>query len=158
MNAYYLSPVGWIEISAKGDRLSSLFFVEKQGPAAPLAGVLKECCLQLDQYFKGERKTFDLPLETGGTEFQKRVWSELLRIPFGETISYLELSRRLGNVKAIRAVGGANGKNPLSIIIPCHRVIGNNGKLVGYGGGLWRKRWLLEFERSLTVKDLFTAD
>jgi methylated-DNA-[protein]-cysteine S-methyltransferase len=110
---------------------------------------------QLDQYFKRERKEFNLPLDIIGTDFQKRVWTELENIKYGETITYQELAIRLGDVKSIRAAGRANGANPLPIVIPCHRVIGANGKLVGYGGGLEVKKKLLELEGSLNP-DLFT--
>ncbi len=102
---------------------------------------------QLRAYFAGERKQFDLPLEMEGTEFQLSVWRELQRIPYGETISYLELARRIGNPKAVRAVGLANGQNPIPIIVPCHRVIGSDGSLTGFGGGMENKRKLLELER-----------
>jgi methylated-DNA-[protein]-cysteine S-methyltransferase len=101
---------------------------------------------QLDAYFAGELVAFDVPLAVHGTEFQKRVWDQLVQIPYGETISYSELARRLGDLKLVRAVGLANGRNPISIIVPCHRVIGADGSLVGYGGGLERKQWLLEHE------------
>ena len=101
---------------------------------------------QLDAYFAGELSEFDLPLAPHGTPFQRRVWDELSRIPFGETTSYSELARRLGDPKLVRAVGLANGRNPLAIVIPCHRVIGAGGSLTGYGGGLDRKRWLLDLE------------
>jgi methylated-DNA-[protein]-cysteine S-methyltransferase len=104
---------------------------------------------QLDEYFSGNRKIFDLPLDLHGTEFQKKVWSELLKIPFGHKISYKELTLKIGDIKAIRAVAAANGANPVSIIVPCHRVIGSDGSLTGYAGGLWRKQWLLEHESSL---------
>jgi methylated-DNA-[protein]-cysteine S-methyltransferase len=107
---------------------------------------LLEASRQLQAYFAGERREFDLPLAPYGSDFQRRVWSALLEIPYGETISYLELARRLGDPRAVRAVGSANGRNPISIIIPCHRVIGADGSLVGYGGGLERKRWLLRHE------------
>ena len=103
---------------------------------------------QLSQYFKGERKTFDLPLVLPGTDFQKKVWDQLLTIPYGKTRSYAEQARAIGNTKAVRAVAKANGDNRLSIIIPCHRVIGSDGKLTGYGGGLWRKEWLLAHEKN----------
>ncbi len=107
---------------------------------------------QLREYFKGKRKTFDLPLEIIGTDFQKRVWKELLLIPYGETISYKELALKLGNLKTIRAAARANGANPLPIIIPCHRVIGSDGKLVGYGGGLEVKEKLLQLEGSKNLE------
>ena len=108
--------------------------------------VLEECRDQLDRYFKGELMTFKIPLNFEGTNFQQKVWAELLKIPFGETITYMELAVRLGDAKAIRAVGTANGRNPIAIIIPCHRVIGVGNKLTGYAGGIWRKKWLLELE------------
>ncbi|MBL0356810.1 MAG: methylated-DNA--[protein]-cysteine S-methyltransferase [Chitinophagaceae bacterium] len=108
--------------------------------------LIQQCILQLQEYFEGKRKTFDLPLQQKGSAFQQNVWAQLLNISYGKTISYLELSKRVGDVKAIRAVGTANGKNQLAIIIPCHRVIGSDGSLTGYAGELWRKKWLLEHE------------
>jgi len=107
---------------------------------------LEDCVDQLNAYFRGERQQFNLEINPKGTEFQKRVWQFLLNIPFGKTTTYLELSKQLGNVKAIRAVANANGKNPLWIVVPCHRVIGSDGSLTGYAGGLQRKQWLLEHE------------
>ena len=101
---------------------------------------------QLDAYFNGTRKEFDLQLDPEGTDFQKRVWKELLNVPFGKTRTYLEQSKKLGDIKAIRAVASANGKNPIAIIIPCHRILGSDGSLTGYASGLWRKKWLLEHE------------
>jgi methylated-DNA-[protein]-cysteine S-methyltransferase len=109
--------------------------------------VLKETARQLEAYFAGQLREFDLPLRLAGTAFQQKVWDELTRIPYGETISYAELARRIGNPKACRAVGLANGKNPISIIVPCHRVIGANGTLTGYGGGIPAKQWLLKHEQ-----------
>src|SRR4029079_5448131 len=106
----------------------------------------KECAAQLNDFFAGKRKDFSVKLNPSGTNFQVQVWNELLKIPFGKTISYLELARRLGDEKKIRAAGTANGRNPIPIIIPCHRVIGSDGSLVGYGGGLSKKKWLIEFE------------
>jgi methylated-DNA-[protein]-cysteine S-methyltransferase len=102
---------------------------------------------QLDGYFRRTLKSFDIELDLQGTEFQRRVWAELIKIPFGKTVTYKELTKKLGNIKAIRAVAAANGANPVSIIVPCHRVIGSDGSLTGYAGGLWRKQWLLDFER-----------
>lgn len=115
--------------------------------ASQAKGPLARLRLQLAQYFQGERRKFDLPLAYSGTQFQERVWKQLLQIPYGETWSYKELAARAGNIKASRAVGSANGQNPLSIVIPCHRVINADGALGGYGGGLWRKRLLLDLER-----------
>jgi len=112
-----------------------------------LPDILIQCLNQLDEYFKGSRKKFDLHLEPEGTQFQQKVWSLVSRIPFGRTTSYLEIARNTGSQKNTRAVGLANGKNPVPIIIPCHRVIGSNGKLTGYAGGLERKRWLLLHEQ-----------
>lgn len=118
---------------------------------------LIQCIEQLIQYFHGERKQFELIIEQEGTAFQKDVWNELMAIPFGKTISYLDLARRMGDIKATRAVAGANGRNNVAIIVPCHRVIGSNKELVGYGGGLWRKKWLLEHEMKIAygVQTLF---
>ena len=116
---------------------------------------LKEAALQLEEYFEGKRKEFSIKLNPQGTSFQKQVWKELLQIPYGKTISYLELSKKLGDVKAIRAVASANGKNPLWIVIPCHRVIGSDGSLTGYAGGLHRKKWLLNHESAAKQQTLF---
>ena len=116
---------------------------------------LTEAAKQLEEYFKGKRREFSFKLNPQGTTFQKRVWEELLRIPYGKTISYLELSRKLGDVKAIRAVASANGKNPLWIVVPCHRVIGSDGSLTGYAGGLHRKKWLLNHESAVRQETLF---
>lgn len=119
--------------------------------------MLINCVEQLIQYFNGQRRVFELPLNQPGTPFQQSVWAELVLIPFGRTISYLELARRTGDTKATRAVASANGKNNIAIIVPCHRVIGSNRDLIGYGGGLWRKKWLLELEAKVAygVQTLF---
>ena len=120
-----------------------------------IPSVLQEAVTQLNDYFEGKRTDFDFKLNPKGTEFQQKVWKGLLEIPFGKTMSYLELSKKLGDVKAIRAVASANGKNPLWIVVPCHRVIGTDGSLTGYAGGLWRKKWLLEHENPTTQQSLF---
>lgn len=122
-----------------------------------MSPMLIQCVEQLIQYFNGQRRQFELPLNQPGTPFQQEVWGELILIPFGKTISYLELARRTGDTKATRAVASANGKNNIAIIVPCHRVIGSNRELVGYGGGLWRKKWLLELEAKVAygVQTLF---
>lgn len=117
--------------------------------------VLLDAVQQLEEYFNKKRKVFNLKLNPEGTDFQKRVWQALLEIPYGKTLSYLELSKQLGDAKAIRAVAAANGKNPLWIIVPCHRVIGSDGSLTGYAGGLWRKQWLLEHENDVQQQKLF---
>ena len=142
------SPVGLLEIKGSEEFIASVLFMEK----APLPSTEKTPLLLLDakrqqlEYFSGSRKDFDLPLQQEGTEFQQRVWTELCKIPFGETISYLELAKRLGDVKSIRAAGTANGRNNIAIIVPCHRVIGSDGSLTGYAGGMHRKDWLLRHE------------
>ncbi|MBG7629547.1 MAG: methylated-DNA--[protein]-cysteine S-methyltransferase [Bacteroidetes bacterium] len=116
---------------------------------------LQDCVQQLDEYFKGARTDFDLKLNPLGTDFQQKVWKELLKVPYGKTATYLEQSKKMGIVKAIRAVASANGKNPLWILIPCHRIIGSDGSLTGYAGGIWRKKWLLEHENPSTQQSLF---
>jgi methylated-DNA-[protein]-cysteine S-methyltransferase len=115
----------------------------------------QEAVSQLNEYFDGLRKTFTFTLNPKGTDFQQKVWQALLEIPYGKTMSYLELSKKLGDVKAIRAVAAANGKNPIWIVVPCHRVIGSDGSLTGYAGGLWRKQWLLEHENPVKQESLF---
>jgi methylated-DNA-[protein]-cysteine S-methyltransferase len=147
------SPVGPLRLTGDGAALTGVYLSpHRYGPAEfPEAArgtdpVLGEAAHQLEAYFAGSLTEFDLPLAPAGTPFQQRVWAALREIPFGTTVSYLELARRVAGDRAVRAVGGANGRNPVSIIIPCHRVIGANGSLVGYGGGLERKRWLLRHE------------
>jgi len=139
------SPVGDILLRADEEGCLTDLYLRHDG-ASSTDGPFDAVREQLDAYFAGELERFDVRLAVHGTDFQMRVWDQLMRIPFGETISYSELARRLGDPKLVRAVGLANGRNPVSIIIPCHRVIGADGSLVGYGGGLERKRWLLEHE------------
>ena len=148
--AYYQSEIGLIELTATESAIKALEFVEPE-PGSPadevaIPDILKICLNQLDEYFHAKRRQFVLSLSPDGTPFQKKVWQQLLSVPYGATASYLEIALAIGNPKAVRAVGAANGRNPISIIIPCHRVIGSNGKLTGYGGGLWRKEWLLNHE------------
>lgn len=164
---YYQSPIGALEIRSAGSAISDVLFVNSWKGAKvdeaglsfvkPKSAIIKSCIKQLDEYFAGKRTEFNLHTAQAGTDFQQQVWAALCNIPYGRTISYLELSKRIGNVKAIRAVGTANGNNSISIIIPCHRVIGSNGELVGYGGDLWRKKWLLEHENKVAngVQTLF---
>lgn len=150
------TPLGKVVIKATADHIVSVLFLETKNHPAPAdpeldadhytADLMNNCKIQLQEYFDGKRFTFDLPLQQTGSPFQQKVWDALLTIPYGKTISYLELSKRIGNVKAIRAVGTTNGKNQLSILVPCHRVIGTNGDLVGYSGDLSRKKWLLGHE------------
>ena len=145
---YYNSPIGLIKITSSIYKILSLDFVEdKNYINEDVPNILKEAYKQLDEYFKGCRKDFDLDLFFSGTEFQNTVWNELCNIPYGQTATYKDMAIRIGNERACRAVGNANNKNNIGIIIPCHRVIGSNGKLVGYEGGLWRKEWLLEHEK-----------
>jgi methylated-DNA-[protein]-cysteine S-methyltransferase len=147
MKSYYKSPIGIIRIESSNKGISGLVFVDNIDNEVDNMNEMASLCIsQLDQYFHKQRKQFDLQLDLQGSEFQKRVWNELLNIPFGNTVSYKNLALKLGDLKAIRAVGTANGANPVSIIIPCHRVIGSDGSLTGYAGGLWRKKWLLEHE------------
>jgi methylated-DNA-[protein]-cysteine S-methyltransferase len=150
---YLQSPIGRLMLASDGTALTGLYMEpsrktqstdgwNEDAAAPPLAAALR----QLTEYFAGTRREFDLPLRLRGTEFQKRVWQELTEIPYGQTWSYGELAKRINNPSASRAVGLANGRNPISILVPCHRVIGADGSLTGYGGGLERKRWLLAHE------------
>jgi methylated-DNA-[protein]-cysteine S-methyltransferase len=161
ISVFYTSPAGVLRISGTGTYISEVHFchdrdeLREDDPLAP--PLLQQCRGELIEYFQGRRKVFGTPVSQEGTDFQQRVWGELLNIPYGKTISYLTLSRRLGDPKAIRAAASTNGKNRIAIIVPCHRVIGSNNELVGYGGGLWRKKILLELEAKYTygVQTLF---
>lgn len=151
------TPLGPLQISGCAAGISAITFLDEQPDPEP-AGTpecLQEASDQLKAYFRGERKTFELPLAPNGTDFQQKVWQELQEIPFGKTVSYLNVANQLGGPTFTRAVGLANGKNPLAIVVPCHRVIGANGSLTGYAGGLWRKKWLLEFEYPPAQTSLF---
>ena len=141
----------------KGDEngIAIISIVDKGEISKVIPSILQEAVTQLQDYFDGQRTHFDFQLNPSGTEFQQKVWKGLCEIPFGKTMSYLELAKQLGDVKAIRAVASANGKNPLWIVVPCHRVIGMDGSLTGYAGGLWRKKWLLEHENPSTQQSLF---
>ncbi len=155
-SSVYRSPIGSILIESTDKFITALLFIDEKKRLQQDAGLLMEmgksdeliavCRQQLNEYFEGTRRIFDFPIQQTGTAFQQKIWAGLLQIPYGKTISYLDLSKRTGDAKAIRAVGTTNGKNQLSIVVPCHRVIGSNGDLTGYAGGLWRKRWLLEHE------------
>lgn len=150
------TPLGPTKIVGDKDGIASVSILNtKEELSEVIPEPLLECVTQLKGYFKNERKTFDLKLNPEGTIFQKKVWKLLEEIPSGKTISYLQLSKQLGDVKAIRAVAGANGKNPLWIIVPCHRVIGSDGSLTGYAGGLHRKQWLLNHESDYKQQSLF---
>lgn len=161
---YYQSPVGLIKISGTETYISEMIFEDSiQKPQdlgsdkTQIPDLIIQTIEQLIQYFHGSRRIFDLPVNQHGTDFQLKVWHELMNIPYGKTISYLELSRRLGDSKVIRAAASANGKNNICIIVPCHRVIGSKNDLVGYAGGLWRKKWLLGLENKIAngVQTLF---
>jgi methylated-DNA-[protein]-cysteine S-methyltransferase len=144
------TPIGKIAIHAGDETVNAVLFVKNSDdtPASEKTGhpLVNLCITQLTEYFDGKRMIFDLPFNQKGSAFQQKVWEQLLKIQYGKTISYLELSKRVGDVKAIRAVGTTNGKNQIAIIVPCHRVIGSDGSLTGYAGELWRKKWLLEHE------------
>ena len=144
---YFDSPIGLIEIQSDEGNIVSLDFTEEVRYDEKPEPVLEEAKKQLKEYFDGTRKEFTLPLRMKGTDFQKDVWRQLIKIPFGKIMSYKDIAVAIGNEKSCRAVGNANNKNKIAILIPCHRVIGSNGKLVGYEGGLWRKKWLLEHEK-----------
>ena len=150
------SPLGYTKILGDEDGINSVIVLnsdEKETDIIPLE--LEDCVFQLKEYFEGKRHAFDIKLNPEGTTFQKNVWEVLQSIPYGKTVSYLELSKRIGDVKAIRAVANANSKNPIWILIPCHRVVGSDGSLTGYAGGLHRKQWLLEHESPYKQQSLF---
>jgi methylated-DNA-[protein]-cysteine S-methyltransferase len=149
------TPLGVAKIMGDEKGISIISVSDQGDISKKIPKVLQESILQLNEYFEGKRNDFTFKLNPSGTEFQQKVWKGLLEIPFGKTMSYLELSKKLGDVKAIRAVASANGKNPLWIVVPCHRVIGSDGSLTGYAGGLWRKKWLLEHENPTTQQSLF---
>ena len=146
------SPIGPLLLTSDGSSITRLHMAESSHPVKPGPdwvrdpAPFREVVRQLDEYFAGDRRAFDLPLAPRGTPFQRKVWTALRRIPWGETASYADIARRVGSPKGMRAVGGANGRNPIAIIVPCHRVIAADGTLGGYGGGLERKRFLLELE------------
>lgn len=162
MQLYYHSPIGLIELRGDSKGLQTCSFVREQARtesagtedknlmnSAPQ--VLKQAWLQLDEYFKGKRKKFSVELNLEGTEFQKKVWAELQKIPYGQIRSYREIARSCDHPLAFRAVGGANHRNPVVIFVPCHRVIGADGSLTGFGAGLWRKKWLLQHEKKYSL-------
>jgi methylated-DNA-[protein]-cysteine S-methyltransferase len=164
-STWYKSPLGLLRIGGTDSYISEISFVDHldraiDGPGelrGPVSPMIIQCIEQLIQYFQGQRRVFDFPVYQEGTAFQQNVWNELTAIPFGKTISYLEMARRLGDPKCIRAAASANGRNNLAIVVPCHRVIGSKRDLVGYAGGLWRKKWLLDHETKILygVQTLF---
>lgn len=153
--AFVNTPLGTAKIKGDENGVSVISILQEGEISKTIPLELKDAVNQLQEYFEGRRQTFTFQTNPKGTDFQKRVWQELLQIPYGKTTSYLELSKKLGDVKAIRAVASANGKNPLWIVVPCHRVIGSDGSLTGYAGGLWRKQWLLEHEKGEKQQTLF---
>ena len=151
----FKTPLGVTKIVGDEKGISIISIVDEGAISVKIPTILQEAVAQINNYFEGKRTDFTFKLNPYETDFQQKVWKGLLEIPFGETVSYLELSKKLGNSKAIRAVAAANGKNPLWIVIPCHRVIGTDGSLTGYAGGMWRKKWLLEHENPITQESLF---
>ena len=149
------SPLGTLKIEGDDNGISAVCKSENEIVSAAIPKELENAVLQLTDYFLGKRKTFNLKLNPKGTVFQQKVWAELQKIPFGKTTSYLDLAKKLGDPKVIRAAAAANGKNPILILIPCHRVIGSDGSLTGFSAGLWRKKWLLEHENPNHQKELF---
>jgi methylated-DNA-[protein]-cysteine S-methyltransferase len=149
------TPLGIATITGDENGVQEIKVDDSTDESSETPEILQTAILQLQEYFSGRRQQFDLKLNPKGTDFQKKVWEELRNIPYGTTISYLELSRKLGDEKAIRAVASANGKNPLWIVVPCHRVIGSDGSLTGYAGGLHRKKWLLDLENPPLQQSLF---
>lgn len=151
----YQSPIGVLEMIGSMNEIYSIMFVDREQIQHTIQEetpkVLIDCLKQIDEYFKGTRQVFTFPYKLEGTNFQQTVWKALASIPFGETGTYKELAIRINNEKAIRAVGHANGRNKLSIVIPCHRIIGSSGKLTGYAGGLCRKEWLLQHEKEVFI-------
>lgn len=153
--AYIQTPLGIAEITGDENGISVISIADDGKISEIIPTVLQEAITQLQEYFEEKRTHFNFKMNAKGTEFQQKVWQALLEIPFGKTWSYMDLSKKLGDVKAIRAVASANGKNPLWIVVPCHRVIGTDGSLTGYAGGLWRKKWLLEHENPTNQQSLF---
>lgn len=158
---YYESPIGLLKIGGTDQFIGELSFVDESDQMEHgepgITEVMHQCTEELIEYFHGTRKNFTIPVHQEGTDFQKRVWNELLGIPFGRTISYMDLAKKLGDPKVIRAAASTNGKNKIVIIVPCHRVIGSDRSLTGYSGGMWRKKWLLqqEFKVAHGVQTLF---
>ncbi len=158
---YYRSPIGNLKICGNENFVSEISFVDNNDQWTPESIVLPplaiQCVEEMIQYFHGARRSFEFAIHQDGTSFQQKVWNELMNIPFGRRISYLELARRLGDTNSIRAAASANGRNKLAIIVPCHRVVGSKNDLVGYMGGLWRKKWLLDLETKVAygVQTLF---
>ena len=155
-SAFIKTPLGIAKIEGDENGLTSIIVFDSEEQVSDIIPeLLEDAVYQLQEYFEGSRTEFSLALNPEGTEFQIKVWQALTQIPYGKTVSYLDLSKSLGDVKAIRAVAAANGRNPLWIVVPCHRVIGSDGSLTGYAGGLHRKKWLLEHESPIKQQSLF---
>jgi methylated-DNA-[protein]-cysteine S-methyltransferase len=153
---YFKTPIGTAKIVGNTNGIQTISVLDEDiETSTDIPYCLQECVSQLDEYFKGKRDSFNLTVNPKGTKFQLKVWKSLLKISYGKTKSYLGQSKALGDVKAIRAVASANGKNPIWIIIPCHRVLGSDGSLTGYAGGIWRKKWLLAHENPIKQQSLF---
>jgi len=148
---YCPSEIGLIEVGATESQILSVEFVEHCRPEYEPHPMVREGVRQIREYMSGERREFDLPLGLYGTDFQQQVWRQVLTVPYGQASTYQEIADAIGNPRAVRAVGAANGRNPLPLLVPCHRIIGRDGQLVGYGGGLWRKEWLLRHEGDLLL-------
>jgi methylated-DNA-[protein]-cysteine S-methyltransferase len=153
--AYFKTPIGIASITGDENGIAVISVSDQGEVSAIIPAVLGDAVSELIDYFDGKRNDFSFKLNPTGTDFQQKVWKGLLEIPFGKTMSYLDLSKKIGDVKAVRAVASANGRNPLWIVVPCHRVIGTDGSLTGYAGGLWRKKWLLEHENPTNQQSLF---
>ncbi len=154
--AHINTPLGIVQITGDEDGIQKICFIDEVvADHSEIPPALQPCVMQIQEYFDKKRSTFDLKLNPKGTEFQQKVWADLLNVSFGKTETYQTMSRRYGDPKAIRAVASANGKNPIWLVIPCHRIIGSDGSLTGYAGGLWRKKWLLDFERGSEQGSLF---
>lgn len=149
---YLKSPIGQLKITAEEEFINSILFVfnDTEMEEENVNEVLTQCKIELSEYFAGKRKEFEVLFKQVGTEFQQKVWNELTKINYGVTVSYNYIAKAIDNQKSIRAVGSTNGKNQISIIVPCHRVIGSDGSLTGYAGGLWRKKWLLNHEKEFS--------
>ena len=149
------TPLGTAKIKGDENGICLVSVLQEGEISKKIPLELKDAVKEINEYFQGNRKHFTFLMNPRGTDFQKKVWKALLEIPYGKTVSYLDLSKQVGDVKAIRAVASANGKNPLWIAVPCHRVIGSDGSLTGYAGGVWRKKWLLEHESGTKQQTLF---
>jgi methylated-DNA-[protein]-cysteine S-methyltransferase len=157
LRAYYQSPIGTIQISGTRRGISAVSFAGDAVSSSDIPAELRDCVTQLAEYLSGGRTEFSVELDVQGNEFQMRVWQELQRIPYGRTVSYLDIARRVGAGASAWEVGRANAQNPIAILVPCHRTIGKDGNLTGYRGGLWRKRWLLTLEKSTPQPELFDS-